>query len=61
VTIFVSSLILFFLGTGDVKGFALTLMIGTAISLFTAVTVTGVVIRWIAESGWTRHRAIFVG
>ncbi len=61
VTTFVSSLILFFLGTGDVKGFALTLMIGTAISLFTAVTVTGVVIRWIAEAGWTRWRTIFVG
>ncbi len=61
VTTFVSSLILFFLGTGDVKGFALTLMIGTAISLFTAVTVTGVVIRWIADAGWTRRRTIFVG
>lgn len=61
VTTFVSSMILFFLGTGNVKGFALTLMIGTAVSLFTAVTVTGVVIRWVADSGWTRVRSLFVG
>ena len=61
VTTFVSSMILFFLGTGDVKGFALTLMIGTAVSLFTAVTVTGVVIRWVADAGWTRTRSLFVG
>ncbi|MCL6563654.1 MAG: protein translocase subunit SecD [Firmicutes bacterium] len=61
VTTFVSSLILFFLGSGEVKGFALTLMIGTAISLFTAVTVTGVVIRWVAEAGWAERRALFVG
>ncbi|MBX5466474.1 MAG: protein translocase subunit SecD [Firmicutes bacterium] len=61
VTTFVSSLILFFMGSGEVKGFALTLMIGTAISLFTAVTVTGVVIRWVAEAGWAESRPLFVG
>jgi preprotein translocase subunit SecD len=61
VTTFVSSMILFFLGTGEVKGFALTLMIGTAVSLLTAVSVTGVVIRWAADSGWAKVRTIFVG
>ncbi|WP_028963125.1 protein translocase subunit SecD [Sulfobacillus thermosulfidooxidans] len=61
VTTFVSSLILFFLGTGEVKGFALTLMIGTAVSLLTAVSVTGVVIRWVADAGWAKVRSIFVG
>ncbi len=61
VTTFVSSLILFFLGTGEVKGFALTLMIGTVISLLTAVSVTGVVIRWVADAGWAKVRRIFVG
>ena len=61
VTTFVSSLILFFLGTGEVKGFALTLMIGTGVSLLTAVSVTGVVIRWVADAGWAKVRRIFVG
>ena len=32
--------ILFFLGTGTVKGFALTLAVGILVSLFTAITVT---------------------
>lgn len=36
----ITSLILFALGTGAVKGFALMLMIGVAISMFTAITVT---------------------
>lgn len=61
VTTFVSSLILFYLGTGEVKGFALTLMIGTVISLFTAVTVSGMMVRWVAEAGLARVRSRFVG
>ncbi len=61
VTTFVSSLILFYLGSGEVRGFALTLMIGTVISLFTAVSVTGVVIRWVADAGWAKVRQVFVG
>jgi SecD/SecF fusion protein len=36
----ITSIILFALGTGAVKGFALMLMIGVAISMFTAITVT---------------------
>ena len=36
----ITSLILFALGTGAVKGFALMLMIGVAVSMFTAITVT---------------------
>lgn len=36
----ITSIILFSLGTGAVKGFALMLMIGVAISMFTAITVT---------------------
>jgi preprotein translocase subunit SecD len=40
VTVLVSGLILFQFGTGPVKGFAVTLMIGIAVSLFTAVFFT---------------------
>jgi preprotein translocase subunit SecD len=38
--VLVSGLILFQFGTGPVKGFAVTLMIGIAVSLFTAVFFT---------------------
>jgi SecD/SecF fusion protein len=36
----VTSLLLYNFGTGSVKGFALTLMIGVAISMFTAITIS---------------------
>jgi protein-export membrane protein SecD len=43
VTTMITSLALFLFGTGPVKGFAVTLFWGVAISLFTAVVVTRVV------------------
>jgi preprotein translocase subunit SecD len=60
-TTFMAALILFIIGNGDVKGFALTLMIGIVLSLFTAVMVTREFIRLVADAGWARVRAVFVG
>lgn len=60
-TTLISAIILFFLGSGSVKGFALTLMIGIVISVFTAVVLTRQMIRWAADAGWARIRAVFVG
>ncbi|MBQ3053641.1 MAG: protein translocase subunit SecD [Clostridia bacterium] len=40
VTTIISSLVLYLLGTGTVKGFAITLMIGVIVSMFTAIVVT---------------------
>lgn len=39
-TTFITALILFYLGTGTIKGFAVTLMIGIVTNLFTAITAT---------------------
>lgn len=39
-TTFITAMILFWLGTGTVKGFAVTLMLGIIINLFTAITAT---------------------
>ena len=41
VTTLIVAAILFYLGTGRVQGFALTLSIGILASMFTAITVTG--------------------
>jgi preprotein translocase subunit SecD len=60
-TTFLAALILFILGSGEVKGFAVTLMVGIVISLFTAVMVTREFIRLAADAGWARVRAVFVG
>ena len=42
---------LYFVGTGSVKGFGLTLMIGIIISIFTALTVTKFLLRKTVEMG----------
>ena len=40
VTTIIAALVLYFVGSGSVKGFAITLMIGIIVSLFTALIVT---------------------
>ncbi len=45
-TTIISAAVLFFFGTGPVKGFAVTLIIGVAISMFTAIFVTRVFLEW---------------
>lgn len=46
VTTFVSASFLFLFGTGPVKGFAITLMVGLAANLFTSVWVSRVIFDW---------------
>ena len=46
VTTFLTGLILFIFGSGPIKGFATTLMIGIITSLFTAIFVTRLFIEW---------------
>lgn len=50
ITTIIAGIVLYQLGTGSVKGFAMTLMIGILTSLFTAVVVTQVFVDVIAES-----------
>lgn len=44
ITTFIAGMILFAVGTGPIKGFSITLMIGIATSMFTAIVVTRVVV-----------------
>lgn len=46
VTTLIAGIVLAWLGTGPVRGFAVTLMIGLALSMFTAITLT----RWLLDS-----------
>lgn len=46
VTTFLTALILFALGTGPIKGFATTLLIGILTSLFTAIFITRIFLDW---------------
>lgn len=51
VTTFIVGVILYALGQGPVKGFAITLMIGIACSFFSAVFITRVLVEWMARTG----------
>ena len=44
VTTFIAALVMFFLGSGPVKGFAVTLVIGIVTSVFTAIYLTRLMI-----------------
>jgi preprotein translocase subunit SecD len=53
VTVFISGLILMQYGSGPVKGFAVTLLVGILASLFTGVFCTRLVFDW-----WVRHAKV---
>jgi preprotein translocase subunit SecD len=52
VTTFITGLILYFLGSGPIKGFALTLMIGIIGTLFTAILISRALIEISMQAGW---------
>jgi protein-export membrane protein SecD len=56
VTTLISTLVLFWLGSGAVRGFAVTLTIGILASMFTAVTVTRLMVSYWLR--WARPAAI---
>lgn len=59
VTTFISGIILFQYGSGPIKGFAVTLMIGMVTSIFTAVVCTRLVFDWIVR--WRKVKQLSLG
>lgn len=59
VTTLMAAIVLFYLGTGPIKGFAVTLALGVLISMFTAVTVTRYMLRFLIGSNITTSPTIF--
>ena len=55
-TTFLVAFILFAIGTGPIKGFAVTLMIGIICSMFTAITVTRAVVQLIYGKKRNLHK-----
>src|SRR5207248_5037369 len=53
ITTFMTGAILYFFGTGPIQGFAVTLMVGIAATLFTAVFVTRTVFYLMLDRGTT--------
>jgi preprotein translocase subunit SecD len=46
ITTLIAAVVLFFIGTGPVRGFAVTLGVGIVTTLFTAFTLTRLIIAW---------------
>ena len=59
VTTLMAAAVLFYLGTGPIKGFAVTLALGVLISMFTAVTVTKFILSAFIGSNFTKNPAWF--
>jgi len=54
VTTLISSIILIMMGTGEIKGFGVTLTIGVAASLFTALVVTRLIFNFLVDRNWIK-------
>lgn len=59
VTTLLAGIILYYFGSGPVKGFAITLMIGIATSFFTAVYLSRLIIEWWTANGTKADRMSF--
>ncbi len=59
VTTILSGVVLFAIGTEEVKGFALTLIIGLLINLFTAVYVSRVIFDYWYSKGWLKRLTMY--
>lgn len=51
ITTIIAGLVLYFIGTGGVKGFATTLLIGTVLSMFSSIVITKFMIKLIYNMG----------
>ncbi len=54
VTTLIASLFLFWFGTGPIRGFAVTLIIGLSASMFTSIVVTRIIFELIFDLGWLK-------
>ncbi len=51
VTTFLTGVVLYLFGSGPIKGFATTLMVGIATSLFTSIFITRIIFEWYLKKG----------
>jgi preprotein translocase subunit SecD len=58
ITTFIAAAILFFIGTGPVRGFAVTLGVGIITTVFTAFTLTRLIVAWWVR--WTRPQKLAI-
>lgn len=60
-TTLIATIVLYFMSSGFIRGFALTLTIGVVLSMFTALTVTRGMLRLVAQRKALRKKIFFLG
>jgi preprotein translocase subunit SecD len=58
-TSLIAAVVLFFLGAAPIKGFAITLGLGIVLSLFTAITITKILLRMLMHANVFKNGKIF--
>jgi len=59
VTTLIAGFVLFFLGSGSVQGFAVTLILGILVSMFTAIVITKRLIKILVKTGLFNNNAFY--
>ena len=55
----ITATILYIFGSSVIRGFALVLIIGVLISMFSAIIVTRTILRWVVTQGWARRASLY--
>ena len=55
----ITATILFYFGSATIRGFALVLIIGVLLSMFTAVTLSRMMLRFVVRQSWARKASYF--
>ncbi len=55
----ITGAILYYFGSPIIKGFALVLILGVIVSMFTALTLSREILRWVVRQPWSRRAAFF--
>lgn len=55
----ITAVILFYFGSSTIRGFALVLIIGVLTSMFTAITVSREMLRWVVRQPWARRAGLY--
>ena len=55
----ITATILYLFGSSTIRGFALVLILGVLVSMFSAIVVTRSILRWIVAQGWSRRAGLY--
>ena len=58
-TTIIACVILFYFGSGPIRGFAVTLIVGVIISMFTAITITKIMLKLLTQGGILKSMRYF--